>query len=384
MSRISNDNDRGGVADLNHSLIAEPEYFPDFAEAARKFGELRIPVIPLGGDAGKKPQVRSWNSMTVQRSIKTSEKFPFANIGILCGRRSGITVVDIDRPGEEQLEWALETFGRSPIVVRTGSGKHHIYFRYNREPSQHLKLPGRKIDILGDGSLCVVPPSIRPGQGRYEFITGDLSLLDTLPTIDPDALQRLSELQVRGQHSPGVDQPSRVGDASIEPGQRNTALFDLGREIARTASSPDELDARLQEANSTLCCPSLPGAEVSDIARSCWHYKQRNRLWLRGGSQELVLDMERIRPLIRAGQTHALMLFILLKACHFAHPDKFAICPRAMSRARVIGSWAPRTYRKAANVLRAAQLIERLTDGGRHPKDPAQYRFIDRSQAGTP
>ena len=123
-----------------------------------------------GAKMGNDRSSRTHNCFGVKASLKIAAKHPTANIGFWCGPRSRLTVVDIDTQDESELKWSLDTFGESPIVVRTGSGKHHIYYRHDGEPRRIRPFPGREIDLLGSNGYCVAPPSVRPGGEAYRFI----------------------------------------------------------------------------------------------------------------------------------------------------------------------------------------------------------------------
>ena len=72
-----------------------------------------------------------------------------------------LTVADVDRLPTPELQYALDTFGQSPVIVRTASGKHHAYYRHGGERRQIRPDKAHPIDILGEGGFCVAPPSAR-------------------------------------------------------------------------------------------------------------------------------------------------------------------------------------------------------------------------------
>jgi hypothetical protein len=43
------------------------------------------------------------------------------------------TVVDIDSAADAQLQHAIDIYGDSPVIVRTASGKAHVYYRHGGE-----------------------------------------------------------------------------------------------------------------------------------------------------------------------------------------------------------------------------------------------------------
>lgn len=77
-------------------------------EAALRYARAGIPVLPVrvseeeNGRYKKKPLIRDWpnQASTDPRKINPWwHRWPDASIGIVCGERSGLLVVDEDRPG---------------------------------------------------------------------------------------------------------------------------------------------------------------------------------------------------------------------------------------------------------------------------------------------
>lgn len=99
------------------------------------------------------------------------------NIGIACGKASGIWVLDVDprNGGKESLKKILSVAGIQESEIKTlkektgGGGTHYFFLLPDnfQLPKKTPALPG--IDFLGDGLLCVVSPSIHASGGDYEF-----------------------------------------------------------------------------------------------------------------------------------------------------------------------------------------------------------------------
>lgn len=126
-------------------------------------------VIPLG--AKKIPAIKEWKQY--QNTPATDEeieqwwtKNPKANIGIVTGKISGITVVDIDVKGDEVVP--LETFPET-FTVKTPSGGYHLYYEYDKSIKQtantYPQFP--HVDIRNDGGYVVGPGSM---GGKYEVV----------------------------------------------------------------------------------------------------------------------------------------------------------------------------------------------------------------------
>src|ERR1700730_12373167 len=95
----------------------------------RRYAEQGIPTFPVHS---KRPMVRGYLRLGLQTSGSLAEKLGDADgMGFALGSQSRITVLDVDTSDERVLVDALDHHGHSPIIVRTGSGKFHAWFRWN-------------------------------------------------------------------------------------------------------------------------------------------------------------------------------------------------------------------------------------------------------------
>lgn len=110
-------------------------------------------VFPVGKD--KRPLI-DWKIYqerhpTVEELEAWWKQYPDANIGLVTGKISGITVVDCD-------------LGSNPDIfpktdkIKTGSGGFHLYYQYYPLGNKAAILP--HVDIRGDGGYVVAPPSV--------------------------------------------------------------------------------------------------------------------------------------------------------------------------------------------------------------------------------
>jgi hypothetical protein len=339
-----------------------------FIDAARQYASAGIATLPLGGDDGKRPLVKHPQKFGIKASLEIATKFPAANVGFWCGRRSNVTVVDIDSPQESELRWVLDMFGASPIIVRTGSGKHHVWYRHDGERRYIRPIPGHAIDILG-GGLCVAPPSLRPAGGEYRFMRGGLANLGSLPKIRTGVLEKL-------EPAPIERLASSTSKNVVLIGLRSATLFKLALSWAHAAVSQAALLERLREANVELANPPLPDHEVQRAVGSAWKYKVEGRLMVPGADSSIVMPSASIARLLAAGEIDAMALLAMARRAHGSEPGKtFALSPLALERARKIGSWDKRRYRNATRRLCALGELVQVTQGGRGKHDPAMYRF---------
>lgn len=123
-----------------------------------------IPVVPRG----KNPLI-PWkefqNRLATEEEVKEwFAKWPDANIGIITGKISGITVVDVEKDGE---------FNSPPtLIAKTGGGGFHYYFKYAPEVDNFARIQPL-IDIRGNGGLVVASPSVHPSGEKYEWVLAE-------------------------------------------------------------------------------------------------------------------------------------------------------------------------------------------------------------------
>jgi hypothetical protein len=97
-----------------------------FQDAASEYAAAGIVPLPIDG---KKPLVSHPDRFGRRAALQIAAKPQFANagLGFWCGHHNGLTVADIDDPKDAALQYVLDTFGASPIIVRTASRKHHVW-----------------------------------------------------------------------------------------------------------------------------------------------------------------------------------------------------------------------------------------------------------------
>ena len=121
-------------------------------------------IIPVGID--KKPLI-NWKEYQIRIATEEElnewlQKYPKMQIGIVTGKISKITVIDIDSP-DIDVSYLPET-----AIVKTGSGGFHYYYNYAEGCGNKARIR-EFIDIRGDGGYVVAPPS-RNEKGGYEWI----------------------------------------------------------------------------------------------------------------------------------------------------------------------------------------------------------------------
>jgi hypothetical protein len=142
--------------------------------AALSYARHGIPVFPVHwiergkctchkpdcGSPGKHPLIVGWQAEATADSAVIKAwwgRYPNANIGVLTGKRSHVTVADIDgdvgKDTLRDLESKNEGLPETPRVI-TGSGGYHYYFQHEPELTNAVRFaPG--LDIRTEGGFVV-------------------------------------------------------------------------------------------------------------------------------------------------------------------------------------------------------------------------------------
>lgn len=247
-----------------------------FAEWQPRYAEVAVPSFPV---VGKKPAIKGYLNVGLTGSRDLAIKFGEANaFGIPLGR-SKITVLDVDTPDERVLADAMHRFGRSPFIVRSGSGNWQAWYRNTGEGRRIRALPD--VDILGAGYV-VAPPS-EGAKGSYTLVEGALDDLTDLPAMaDPEC----------GKSRTYNCTPSPLPPLPLEgltPGERNSGLW---RFLMTQAPYCDDADALIDVARtaSDAFASPLPDAEVVKTALSAWRYEAEGQNWIARGRQRPALS----------------------------------------------------------------------------------------------
>jgi hypothetical protein len=103
---------------------------------------------------------------------------PRANIGLACGKVSGICVIDLDpRNGSDEsiarLAARKQTFPPT-VSVRTANGGYHLYYRFQPDLKNSANSLAKGIDFKTCGGYVVAPPSVLTGGRAYAWTNSPL------------------------------------------------------------------------------------------------------------------------------------------------------------------------------------------------------------------
>lgn len=265
-------------------------------EAALRYQALGWSVIPVhrvrdgrcscGRDScespGKHPMV-NWLKYQRERADEAElrrwwSRWPWANIGVVTGRVSGIIAADIDARRADPGEVIRQVWGGwpdTPIGLTGGGGYHIIHAHPGTEVPNAADLI-RGLDLRGDGGFIVVPPSVHPSGREYQWEVGHAPW-ELAPTPVPERLARLLRFRGSGLARPVEIDEVLLGEAEIVEGQRNDTLTRVAGKLFGQGESYDVVLSVLLEINQRQCRPPLPDREVETIARSIWRRELRKR-----------------------------------------------------------------------------------------------------------
>ena len=255
---------------LEQALWLESEgcsVIPLYPRSKRPCAEL-LPTID--GTATWKPyQTKRADRAEIQRWF---ERKADINIGLVCGAISGVVCVDVD--GEKGQEWFkshISTTAKPNLYQFTSSS--HKFHAFYKHPGSGVIIPpsvkgiNDEIDIRGDGSYCVISPSIHPDTGKpyllkaLDSFTGMSSLVpcpDVQLTKNGDSLTIAETVAIPDGH----------GLADVPQGERDSTLTGWCARWYSKGLSVDEISLLAHAFNASRCKPPLPQKDVDKIVKS--------------------------------------------------------------------------------------------------------------------
>ena len=192
-------------------------------DAALAYAALGWPVLPVGGDDGKKPLIpkREGGRGVLDATTDPEQlrrwwaRWPKANVAIATGA-PGPDVLDID--DSDRADDRALAFDGSRVATTRGL---HVYFKGTEHRT--VKLPYG--ELRRKGSYVIAPPSVRPDTGHvYAWIGGDPAADGALRGYAPDWL-------TEGRSTAGTGVAPSVGQ--VEPGAMYDHLLDFAVRLAR-------------------------------------------------------------------------------------------------------------------------------------------------------
>ena len=237
-------------------------------------------VIPLGND--KRPRITSWKPYQTTAAAEDQilqwwTTWPDANVGIVTGRVSGITVIDIDAYKFGTV--SVNTFPAT-YTVQTGNGGTHLYYTYAEgltiSAGAYPQYPN--LDIRNDGGYIVAPPSLTAYEKDGKLQGGAYTVLHNVP-LAPFPSELFPAEKVQKPLS------TLVG---VTTGSRNDSLASVIGKMLRVESEKkwfSEVLPAVEKINATYT-PPLPHDELLATFNSIVNLERGGRAAYSGGNEE--------------------------------------------------------------------------------------------------
>lgn len=218
-------------------------------------------VLPVKPEE-KRPYMTNWLQYTRTRANKQTVTNWFnsltgAGIGVVTGRVSNMVVLDVESDCPYPIEDILKKYP-TQMYSRTGSGGYHLFYQYPTNVSRVANRVGifERADLRADGGFIVLPPTIHPSGGRYEWIKR--GALGTFPMALLDM-----------QSQPKVQNDGWITEAlrGVSEGGRNDACARLAGYFFKKGLNIDIVEALLLEWNERND-PPMPVHEVRTTIKS--------------------------------------------------------------------------------------------------------------------
>ena len=271
---------------------------------AIKYNSLGWSVIPIKPQ-DKRPAISSWEEyqtrLATQEELKKWFENTDYNIALITGQISGVDVVDVDSyKGKEGI--VID----SPIKVSTPRGGTHYYFKHVEgvRPGVNAEIG---VDLRGDGSYVLIPPSIGPNGNKYSWVKG--GELDALPYTPKEIVDKITK---NGKESVFDLEESM----NVSQGGRNAALHKAS--VSLISKHGAEMAWKLVLGMNNAYSPPLPEREVTILFKSAAKFVENNppRNMGNGSSNSfedivqekewkeptLTEDLDKVKALLREGK----------------------------------------------------------------------------------
>ena len=237
-------------------------------KAAEDYVARGFSVIPLKPD--KTPLVK-WEAYQKEQPTENELQAWFIDdedtmIGIVTGKISGLTVIDVDTDaGKKIFQGLISDRFRSPIVI-TPRGGFHIYCRYEEGVRNKAHIADG-IDIRSEGGYVVAPPSVNQDGKAYSWGLGfslDKAPLPKFPKKMLDMTSGKTPEQTR--KSPGIPGVILPAGPMFVEGRRDEDLFHVANSLVKSGLPTAEVEEILMNL-AAQCDP--PFSPVEARAKVC-------------------------------------------------------------------------------------------------------------------
>ncbi|RPI49510.1 MAG: hypothetical protein EHM49_09820, partial [Deltaproteobacteria bacterium] len=232
-------------------------------------------IIPAQPD--KRPYIQ-WQEFQKQKPPESvvrkwwGEQYKFANIAIITGKVSGLTVLDVDtQAGKQLLEEKLPDSWLTPIVDTPGGGEH-FYCRYEEGITNAVRFIDG-CDIRSEGGYVIAPPS-SDARGGWKWRKGCKITELEISTIPAQVLtfilhslksisNKINTRYIEGARDSSLQSVTkRYMDFS--EGTRDETFFHLATRLIHGHATIEEIEQILSLINSKCTNPPLPEKQLRE------------------------------------------------------------------------------------------------------------------------
>ncbi len=240
------------------------------------YKDMGLSILPL---QGKKPLL-PWKHLIDRHPTCDEIKEWFADgkydVGIICGRISGVVALDADsRDIASMIDAQLP---RTEMMTATGKGVHFYYqIKEGQRILPRVKIGGMLLDVRGEVSYCVAAPSIHRATGKRYRQVGSWNLKD-VPYFDErwiaetEEIPRMSAGRTGKRIRNGKAYISQIRAVSGQGG--HNATFRAACALRDAGMSTDEALAALIDWNQTNAQPPWEFPELQHKIRSAFEAAQ--------------------------------------------------------------------------------------------------------------
>jgi len=139
---------------MNNEMIKLAMSYLDRGWSVLPCGKNKIPLVSWREFQSKYPtkeEIEGW-----------FEKYPDAQVGIITGKNSNLTVVDVEEGGDPSF------LPQDTMIVGTGGGGYHYFFTFEDGVTNKARIK-ELVDIRGEGGYVVAPGSVSE-KGPYKLL----------------------------------------------------------------------------------------------------------------------------------------------------------------------------------------------------------------------
>jgi hypothetical protein len=247
-------------------LVTALQYLNEYGWAVFPCGKNKKPLVEWEKYQHRRPtekEINQWWGLS----------YPNANIGIVTGKLSGLTVIDIDSEAGDEALWELLPEDFETVQVRTPSGGSHYYCRY-AEGTRNAAGWIKDCDLRSEGGFIIAPPSYgdyeKKGihiRGSWAWVSGPENKMATLPD---EIRKKLSKGGPAGSSRPPTE------GLTFTSGTRNENLFTVANALLK--GGMHEYDAKLVlKILAMNCDPPYSLKEAGRTAQSALDRQSRQK-----------------------------------------------------------------------------------------------------------